>query len=99
MQKGHFSMDERSASKNPPSFTTLTDIMERFQTVPYDQFQQELQSWFEQNLAKQKGLTTAELQKSPDFQQLLALIAKIYHQAEVNQTLSDNQITQSDDEK
>jgi hypothetical protein len=83
----------------PPSFTTLTDIMERFQTVPYDQFQQELQSWFEQNLAGQKGLTIDELQKSPDFQQLLGLIAKIYHQAEVKQTLSDHQITRSHDQE
>ena len=84
---------------SPPSFTTLTDIMERFQTVPYDQFQQELQSWFEQTLAKQKGLTTEELQKSPDLQELLALIAKIYHQAEVTQTLSDHQITHSHEPK
>lgn len=84
---------------SPPSFTTLTDIMERFQTVPYDQFQQELQSWFEQTLAKQKGLTTEEVQKSADLQELLALIAKIYHQAEVNQTLSDHQITHSHESK
>jgi hypothetical protein len=82
-----------------PSFKTLTDIMERFQTVPYDQFQQELQSWFEQDLTRQQGLTTAELQKSPNFRQLLGLVAKIYHQAEVNQTLSDNQITRSHDQE
>ncbi|SDH49599.1 hypothetical protein [Mucilaginibacter gossypii] len=93
-------MDEQSNSNQPPSFTTLTDIMERFQTVPYDQFQQELQSWFEQSLAKQKGLNNAEeLQQCPDLQQLLALVAKIYHRAEVSQTLSDHQITQSHDQE
>jgi hypothetical protein len=89
----------KNPSNHPPSFSTLTDIMERFQTVPYDQFQQELQSWFEQNLAKQKNLTTEELHQDPDLQQLLALIAKIYHQAEVNQTLSDHQITHSHDQE
>ncbi|QXV63998.1 hypothetical protein INP83_12915 [Mucilaginibacter sp. 21P] len=89
-------MEEQNFNQKP-SFTTLTDIMDRFQTVPYAQFQQELQSWFEQNLAKQKDLTQEELHQDPDLQQLLALVAKIYHQAEVNQTLSDNQITQSDD--
>jgi hypothetical protein len=82
------------------TFTTLTAIMERFQTVPYDQFQQELQSWFEQGLAQNMGLpNTKELQTSPDFQKLLELIGQIYHQAEVSQTLTDAQIQTSDERK
>lgn len=91
-------MDEQNFNP-PPSFTTLTEIMERFQTVPYKQFQQELQSWFEQSLAKKKDITTEELHRSPDFQELLGMIAKLYHQAEVHQTLSDHQITHSHDQK
>jgi|GEM_PF-3555837 len=93
-------MDEQPNSPLQPSFTTLTTIMERFQTVPYDQFQEELKSWFEQNLAKQKGLTTPEeIKNSPDFITLEKLISQIYHQAEVYQTLSDHQITYPDERR
>ncbi|MGY3211926.1 hypothetical protein [Mucilaginibacter sp. HD30] len=91
-------MDIENNSASPPSFTSLTTIMEHFQTVPYDQFQEELQSWFERNLARQKGLRTAEeIKNSPDFITLEKLIGQIYHQAEVYQTLADNQITRAHD--
>jgi hypothetical protein len=93
-------MEELHTSNNPPEFGSLSEIMERFHSVPYDLFQQELQNWFERGIAKQKGLTeTKELRASPNFMQLFEVIGKIYHQAEVSQTLSDAQIPTTDESK
>jgi hypothetical protein len=93
-------MEELQAINTPREFHSLTAIMERFQTVPYEQFQQELQNWFEQNLAKQQDLNgRQEPQEFPDFLKLQELISKIYHQAEVSQTMADARITQADEPK
>lgn len=83
-------MDEKKLHTCDLSFATLTEIMERFQTVPYEQFQQELQGWFTSNL-KARGRDASDLAQH-GFPNLPELISRIYHQAEVQQILSDNQI-------
>lgn len=86
-------MDESQPQNNVPAFSSLTEIMERFQAVPYEQFQKELQSWFEASLAQKdqfskiKGLGTHF-----DLSKLTDLIGNIYHQAEVSQLLSNTKI-------
>jgi len=91
-------MEELNTSNQSIEFGSLTEIMERFQSVPYEQFQQELQNWFEHNLVKQKGLSgTKELQASPDFLQPFSLVSKIYHQAELLHTISESKINLSDE--
>jgi hypothetical protein len=92
-------MEDLKPSNYQPNFGSLTEIMERFQSVPYEQFQSELQNWFEQNLSEQKGLKNREdLHEAPNFLKLLALISKIYFQAEVNQTLAEANIQSNFDE-
>jgi hypothetical protein len=92
-------MEDLKPSNYQPNFGSLTEIMERFQSVPYEQFQSELQNWFEQNLSEQKGLKNREdLHEAPNFLKLLALISKIYFQAEVNQTLAEANIQSNSDE-
>lgn len=85
-------MDELKLSNQTPTFSTLTEIMERFRAVPYEEFQQELQAWFERGLADQ-GMDQAALEQS--LQGFSQLIDGIYHRAEVQQTLSDHHITRS----
>lgn len=93
-------MEELPASNHPPEFHSLTAIMERFQTVPYAQFQQELQNWFEHHLAKQLGLAgPQELHASPSFLNLPDLISQIYHQAEVSNLLSNAKINTNEQGK
>lgn len=41
--------------QNEPNFSTLTGIIDRFYSIPYKQFQQELDEWFRNGLAK-KGV-------------------------------------------
>ena len=88
-------MEDLKPDNTPPDFGTLAEIMERFREVPYEQFQKELQAWFEQGL-KAQGRNTSNL-ADEGFPNLPELISRIYHQAEVNQTLSDNQITPNHD--
>lgn len=85
-------MDEPKPSNPPPTFSTLTEIMERFRAVPYEQFQQELQAWFERGLQEQ-GMNKDALEHAlPGIAQL---ISGIYYEAEVQQTLSDHHVTPS----
>lgn len=88
---------EQKPKSDLPSFSTLMEIMERFQTIPYEQFQQELQDWFTRNLEAQ-GRNAEDLAKQ-GFPNLPELISNIYHQAEVMQTLSDNRIKPHEDDK
>ncbi|GAA4910147.1 hypothetical protein [Mucilaginibacter defluvii] len=90
-------MDELKPKSEHPDFTSLTEIMERFRTVPYEQFQQELEEWFTRSLAAQ-GRDADDL-AALGFPNLPQLISKIYHQAEVMQTLSENGIEPHEDNK
>jgi hypothetical protein len=88
---------EQKPRSDYPSFSTLTEIMERFQTVPYEQFQQELQDWFMRSLEAQ-GRNAEDLAQQ-GFPNLPELISNIYHQAEVMQTLSENQIKSHENDR
>ena len=85
-------MDETKPSNPPPTFSTLTEIMERFRAVPYEQFQQELQAWFEHGL-EAKGMDKETLEHT--LPGIPHLISGIYHRAEVQQTLSEHHITRA----
>ena len=85
-------MDLPSQDK-PLDFTTLSEIMQHFHNVPYDQFQIELNDWFIRKMSEgQVGLTVEEKQSLPDLSQLPRLISKIYHHAEVMTVISDYKI-------
>jgi len=58
---------------NPPprdseevAFGTLTDIMDRFQQVPFEQFQKELNDWFKRSYAAANKSDTATGSSNPD---------------------------------
>lgn len=74
----------------PSTFSSITEIMEHFRTVPYEQFQQELQSWFEQGLAKQRAVNPVDRQAPPAFANLRELVSFIYHDAELKQLLNES---------
>lgn len=82
-----------------PEFSSLTEIMERFKSVPYDQFQQELNDWFKRSLAKTQGADTLQNLESSGLGKLPALVSEIYHRAELQHALSEAKITTGDEEK
>lgn len=82
---------------NQLDFSTLTGVMERFQRVPYEQFQRELNDWFTSNLLE-KGMDLNALPRN-GFPGLANFINEIYHNAEVLQTLSENQIKNDHEDK
>ncbi|WP_179412695.1 hypothetical protein HDF19_12910 [Mucilaginibacter sp. E4BP6] len=86
-------MEELKSDKSPVDFSSLTEIMERFQSVPYEQFQQELENWFKKSLAE-KGVSFADLKNSgiPNLSSLSDLVSRIYHNAELLNTLTDSSI-------
>ncbi len=87
--------DKNLPDYSPLSFSTLKEIMERLATVSYEQFQAELQAWFEQGLQSQgRDFHTLQQEGLPN---LPDLISRIYHMAEIQHTLSENQITLSHD--
>lgn len=83
-------MEELKPGSNPPNFGSISEIMERFGRVPFEQFQKELNDWFMSGL-KEKGIDVAELEKQ-GYPDLPDLISSIYHKAEVLQTLADLKI-------
>ena len=92
-------MDELKALPEMPEFGSLTEIMERFHAVPYDQFQSELNDWFYRNLAN--GRDSADLQnlENSGIGKLPALVSEIYHRAELLGALSDAKITTGNGDK
>lgn len=92
-------MDAQNAIPGKPEFNSLTEIMERFDTVPYDQFQQELDDWFHRNLAKSPGGGNLQNIKIPGIGNLPALVSEIYHRAELLHALSEAKITTGNEEK
>jgi hypothetical protein len=87
-------------SKNASrDFSSLSEIMERFNSIPFEQFQRELSEWFIANLSKQ-GIDVGNLSEREALvlNQLSDLTKSIYHQAEVSQTLSDLRIQPPQDE-
>jgi hypothetical protein len=83
-------MEELKPDNNPPNFGSLSEIMERFGHVPYEQFQKDLNDWFITGL-KENGVSIADLEKQ-GYPDLSTLISSIYHKAEVLQTLADLKI-------
>jgi FMN phosphatase YigB (HAD superfamily) len=76
-----------SADKeNRPDFSTLIGIMERFNGVPYDQFQEELDRWFTKEM-EANGTANPEL-----LSKLKELSSSIYHEAELRALLNDAEI-------
>ena len=92
-------MDAQSALPEMPEFNSLTEIMERFNAVPYDQFQQELNDWFNRNLAKSQNGSELQNIKSSGIGNLPALVSEIYHRAELLTALSEAKIRTGNEEK
>jgi hypothetical protein len=92
-------MDAKKALPEMPEFSSLTEIMERFNTVPYDQFQQELNDWFKRNLAKSQGAESLQNLETSGIGNLPALVSEIYHRAELLTALSEAKITTGNEEK
>ena len=80
-------MDDLKPNNKNPDFGTLTEIMERFAQIPYEQFQQELHDWFNNSLSE-KGIDLQQLQDK-GLVRLPDLVSFIYHEAEVKQLLND----------
>jgi hypothetical protein len=91
-------MDAKKAHPEMPEFSSLTEIMKRFNTVPYDQFQQELNDWFKRNLAKTQSAESLQKLESSGIGNLPALVSEIYHRAELLHALSEAKITGNEDE-
>lgn len=79
-------------SKHDIQITSLTAIMERFLSVPYEQFQQELHDWFYTSLSE-KGIDVQQLLQREGLACLPQIISTIYHEAEVKQLLNDQSIS------
>ena len=92
-------MDAKNAHSEMPEFSSLTEIMERFNTVPYDQFQQELNDWFKRNLVKSQGVEALQNLESSGIGNLPALVSEIYHRAELLTALSEAKITTGNEDK
>jgi maleate cis-trans isomerase len=90
-------MEDLKLNSNPSEFGSLTEIMKRFQEVPYVQFQKELNQWFEQNL-KEKGFEMNDFNAIgiPNLSELTNLTNQIYHQAEVSTVLLASKIKTDD---
>ena len=86
-------MDAKKALPEMPEFSSLTEIMERFYTVPYNQFQLELNDWFNRNLDKSQGVEALQNPESSGIGNLPALVSEIYHRAELLTALSEAKIT------
>ena len=82
-----------------PEFDSLTEIMERFKTVPYDQFQRELNDWFYRNLANNQEGSELQNPENSCIGNLPALVSEIYHRAELLSALSDVKITTGNENK
>ncbi|UOE52555.1 hypothetical protein MTO98_15875 [Mucilaginibacter sp. SMC90] len=85
-------MDANNALPKMPEFNSLTEIMERFNTVPYDQFQAELNDWFYRNLAKDQCANELQSSENSCIEKLPALVSEIYHHAELLGALSEAKI-------
>ncbi|AMR32374.1 hypothetical protein A0256_13555 [Mucilaginibacter sp. PAMC 26640] len=92
-------MDAKKALPEMPEFDSLTEIMERFNTVPYDQFQLELNDWFYKNLAKNQEGSELQNLENPCIGKLPALVSEIYHRAELLGALSVAKITTGNESK
>jgi len=92
-------MDAQSALPEMPEFSSLTEIMERFYTVPYDQFQMELNEWFKRNLTKTQNADALQHLEHSGIGKIPALVSEIYHRAELLTALSEAKITTGNEEK
>jgi len=92
-------MDAKNALPEMPEFSSLTEIMERFYTVPYDQFQKELNEWFYRNLANFQNASEPQNPETSRIGNLPALVSEIYHRAELQHALSEAKITTGNEEK
>lgn len=92
-------MDAKNALPEMPQFNSLTEIMERFKSVPYDQFQKELNEWFTKSLAKYQGANSLQNLEPSGIGNLPALVSEIYHRAELQHTLSEAKITTGNEDK
>lgn len=92
-------MDAKNALPEMPEFSSLTEIMERFNTVPYDQFQQELNEWFYRNLANSQNADALQDLENSGIESLPALVSEIYHRAELLGALSDAKISAGNEDK
>ena len=92
-------MDAKNSLPEIPEFSSLTEIMERFYTVPYEQFQKELNEWFYRKLADHQGASEKQNSETSYIGNLPALVSEIYHRAEYLQALSEAKITTGNEEK
>ena len=92
-------MDAKNAHPEMPEFSSLTEIMERFNNVPYDQFQLELNDWFKRNLVKSQGAEALQNLEHSCIGNLPALVSEIFHRAELLQALSEANIKAGNEDK
>lgn len=93
-------MEEVQLEANQPSFSSLTEIMDHFYNVPFEQFQKELNDWFSKSLLE-KGNGTGKLQNLgiTNLSSIQDLASKFYHQAELLKTISESKINLPDESK
>ncbi len=91
-------MDAENLHPELPEFGSLTEIMERFKSVPYDQFQKELNDWFYRNLSNPQEASDLTNTLPIGIGNLPALVSEIYHRAELFNALSEAKITTGNEE-
>lgn len=74
-----------------PDFSTLTNIMRRFHEVPFEQFQQELHTYFDNNFPDPKAdLSACERDNMLQFKQkIMCLTDDLFKQAGIVQQCKD----------
>lgn len=86
-------MEDQKAHLQKPDFNSLTEIVERFYAIPYDQFQQELNDWFYSRLSPEQCAGELQNPETPSIGNLPTLVSEIYHRAELLSALSESKIT------
>lgn len=91
-------MEELQSNPNQPDFSSLAGMMEHFHSVPFEQFQQDLNDWFSKALLE-KGIDPKNLQAGgiSNLSSVPGLVSKIYYQAELLTTIYECKINLSDE--
>ena len=83
-------MESNHSNNNTPEFSSLTEIMDRFNQVPYSQFKQELSAWFNRGL-EERNVSRLNIPEEEALllKQIEYVVNHIYDQAEMGQLIED----------
>lgn len=82
-------MDVKQAEKHPTEFNTLSEIMEYFHSVPFDDFRKNINEWFIKQLKKKRPDLMCE-QSGFDLNKLLQFTEQTFTTADEMQQAKCN---------